>query len=265
VFLEASGELIGRKPELSRVGALVLYRTLGPALPEGLAGAAALWYAAHVCAATYPDQITRAGIGSNGGSLGDALFDAVLASDDGVVFTRHTYDEAWDLTRADDRRLRLNIPELVDKLDALVFGPTTYTTDEFPFVLSAGERRSFSANTIFRDPSWRKTDREGALAINPDDARDRGLRDGDLVRLTTATGSVVVVIGTDDSMRPGHISIPNGMGLDYPDETGTYQRVGVAPNDLTALDWKDDIAGTPWHKHVPARLDPISNDPSSGV
>jgi formate dehydrogenase len=189
----------------------------------------------------------------------------VLASDDGVVFTRHTYDEAWDLTRADDRRLRLNIPELVDKLDALVFGPTTYTTDEFPFVLSAGERRSFSANTIFRDPSWRKTDREGALAINPDDARDRGLRDGDLVRLTTATGSVVVVIGTDDSMRPGHISIPNGMGLDYPDETGTYQRVGVAPNDLTALDWKDDIAGTPWHKHVPARLDPISNDPSSGV
>ena len=86
-FLEAFGELIARQPELSRVGA-DLYRTLGPTLPPGLA-VPPLWYAAHVCAATYPDQITRAGIGSDGVSLGDALFDAVLESDDGVVFTRH--------------------------------------------------------------------------------------------------------------------------------------------------------------------------------
>ncbi len=256
-FLAAFGELIANKPELSRVGALILYRTLGPTLPDGLAGAAALWYAAHVCAATYPDQIARAGIGSDGVSLGDALFEAVLASDDGVVFTRHTYDEAWDLTRSDDQKLRPNIPQLLDKLDALVDAPTTYTTDEFPFVLSAGERRSFSANTIFRDPAWRKTDRHGALAINPDDAADLGLADGDNARLTTATGTVEVNVGIDDSMRRGHISIPNGMGLDYPDETGAYRRAGVAPNDLTALDWKDDIAGTPWHKHVPARLERI--------
>jgi hypothetical protein len=32
--------------------------------------------------------------------------------------------------------------------------------------------------------------------------------------------------------------------------------VGVAPNELTSSDHRDPIAGTPYHKHVPARLEP---------
>ena len=51
------------------------------------------------------------------------------------------------------------------------------------------------------------------------------------------------------------------MGLDYPsddDETSLEVKVvGVAPNELTAAAWRDEIAGTPWHKHVPARVEPI--------
>ena len=37
-------------------------------------------------------------------------------------------------------------------------------------MLSAGERRAFTANTIIRDPAWRKLDPEGALCISPHDA-----------------------------------------------------------------------------------------------
>jgi hypothetical protein len=36
------------------------------------------------------------------------------------------------------------------------------------------------------------------------------------------------------------------------------QPVGVPPNELTSSDHRDPIAGTPYHKHVPARLEPIS-------
>ena len=39
-----------------------------------------------------------------------------------------------------------------------------------PQVLIAGERRSFNANTIFRDPRRRKGDPQGALRIHPQDA-----------------------------------------------------------------------------------------------
>ena len=49
----------------------------------------------------------------------------------------------------------------------------------------------------------------------------------------------------------GHASLPNGFGLDF---SGVV--TGVAPNSLTSSDWRDDFAGTPWHKHVPAKIEP---------
>ena len=50
-------------------------------------------------------------------------------------------------------------------------------------------------------------------------------------------------------MRPGHISLPNGLGR-HP-HARTARPVGVAPNELTSSDHRDPIAGTPYHKHVP--------------
>jgi len=60
-----------------------------------------------------------------------------------------------------------------------------------------------------------------------------------------------------DSLQPGHVSLPNGGGLDYPDANGRIVINGVAPNELTASDHRDWIAGTPFHKHVPARIEAI--------
>jgi hypothetical protein len=60
----------------------------------------------------------------------------------------------------------LAIPELLDELRALHREPPG-DDPEWPFLLSAGERRSFTANTIIRDPAWRKRDAEGALRIAP--------------------------------------------------------------------------------------------------
>ena len=52
-------------------------------------------------------------------------------------------------------------------------------------------------------------------------------------------------------MRAGHISLPNGMGL----TSGESDSVGIAPNELTASEHRDEWAGTPLHKHVLARID----------
>ena len=62
-------------PMLARLAPYVLYETLGPTLPDGLASAAALWGLAHRCAMTYPDAVRRAGHAD-----GNALFDAILDS-----------------------------------------------------------------------------------------------------------------------------------------------------------------------------------------
>jgi hypothetical protein len=33
---------------------------------------------------------------------------------------------------------------------------------------------------------------------------------------------------------------------------------GVPANELTAVGWRDPLAGTPWHKHVPARVEAVA-------
>jgi anaerobic selenocysteine-containing dehydrogenase len=56
-------------------------------------------------------------------------------------------------------------------------------------------------------------------------------------------------------MQPGHVSLPNGLGLDHTDEHGAEHKPGVSPNELTSLHHRDWLAGTPWHKYVPARIE----------
>jgi hypothetical protein len=59
-------------------------------------------------------------------------------------------------------------------------------------------------------------------------------------------------------MQPGHVSLPNGVsGVDFPEVGGARVASGVAPNDLTHSEDRDWLAGTPWHKSIPARLEAL--------
>ena len=109
---------------------------------------------------------------------------------------------------------QLAIPMLLDELGGLADEPAPRSADgDFPFVLSAGERRSSTANTIYRDPAWRKKDPHGSLRIAPDDAESLGLADGDRAWVRTRRGAAVAVVEVTDTMSPGHVSLPNGFGL----------------------------------------------------
>ena len=155
-----------------------------------------------------------------------------------------------------DGKVNLIIPALLEEFDGLADEPDPVRkNDEFPLVLAAGERRSFTANTILRDPSWRKTDKQGALRVSPVDAEAHGLADGDRARITTKRGTAVAVVEVTEMMREGNISLPNGLGLGKDGDRSDV--VGVAPNELTATEDRDWFAGTPFHKHVRARLERI--------
>jgi anaerobic selenocysteine-containing dehydrogenase len=255
-FAEAFAEATTRDPRLGALAPVVLYRALGPTLPDGAASAALLWGAAHRCALANPEGLRRAGFDGEGLEAGEQLFEAILTSRSGVVITHDTYDTTWSRVATPDGRLSLAIPELLEELAGLASDPPPGSDPAWPFVLSAGERRSFTANTIIRDPSWRKRDPEGALRVSPEDASRLGLDDGGRARLVTRRGEAEVLVEISEMMQPGHISLPNGLGLSYP-RPGDGA-VGVAPNELTSSDDRDHIAGTPWHKHVPARLEPAT-------
>jgi anaerobic selenocysteine-containing dehydrogenase len=255
-FAATFAEATKANPRLGAVTPVVLYRTLGPTLPHGAAAAAALWTAAHRCVALNPAGVRRAGFGE-GFDAGEKLFDAILTSPSGVVFAADDYAETWRRVQTEDGRVHLRIPELLGELAALASEAPPGDDPRWPFLLSAGERRSFTANTIMRDPEWRKVDADGALRISPTDAAHVGVANGERARLTTKRASVVVTVAIDDAMAAGHLALPNGLGVDHPDG-GRRIRTGVAPNELTASEDRDPWVGTPWHKSVAARLEPVA-------
>ncbi len=249
-YTEAFLGAVAGNPTLSKLLPYVLYETLGPTLPDGLAGAAALWGLAQKTAMAYPEAVRRAGHAD-----GNALFDAILDSPSGVTFTAHNYEDDFALISHADHKISLIIPEMLDDLRALTAAPPQLTTSELPIVLSVGERRAYTANDIFRDPSWRKRDVDGALRVSVEDAQALGLSDGCRARITTAAGNAEATVEITETMLPGHAALPNGFGLDYIGDDGSTVVPGVAPNALTSTEWRDKHAGTPWHKHVPARIE----------
>jgi formylmethanofuran dehydrogenase subunit D len=240
-------------PARRKLASVLLYRTLGPVLPDGAASAAVLWPAAHECARSSPAGVERAGFGRGAGA-GDRLFEAILTSPHGVVITDDEYDAVWSRVGRD--RVELHLPDLLATVAGLADRERRGADPDWPFVLSAGERRAFTANTIIRDPGWRLRDATGRLRMSSVDAERLAVLDDDLVRVTTRRGSVEVRAEVTDRMRAGHVSLPNGFGLQVTGPDGTV-RTGVAPNELTSVEDRDEWAGTPRHKCVPARVEKV--------
>lgn len=253
-FLEA----MASRPELGKIVPVVLYETLGRTLEPGLEPAALIWGAAQTLAASDPESVRRAGHEGEGPALGNALFRAILDHPGGVVITRDPYDVSFDrLHPKTGGRIQLEIPELIEELARLVDEPAPSREDAFPFILAAGERRTNTANTIYRDPAWRKKDPAGSLRMSPGDASRLGIDDGGRVRITTKRGSTEAAVEITDTLRDGHVTLPNGLGVAYPDESGERVVHGTPPNELTSTEDRDWLAGTPWHKHVRARVEAV--------
>lgn len=245
---------VSESPRLAGIMTVLLYETLGPTLGAGNENAASVWGIAHNFARRYPESLHRAGVAGEGPALGEALFDAIMKNRSGVVMSVDPYEETW--RRIHDEKINLTIAELMPELKALRDEHPVRDAD-FPFVLSAGQRRSSTANTIIRDPQWRPKDPAGALWMNPADASELGVENGGRVRITTKRASAESVVVLTDTMMPGHVALPNGTGLWYPDREGQEFQHGVAPNELTVTEDRDWFAGTPFHKHVPARIEAV--------
>ena len=254
-FRDAVFTAIAEQPRLMAIAPGILYRTLGARLPEGMQNAAALWAICHQHAIGNQKSLNAAGFTGEGMDLGDSLFDALIENHSGVVTSVEEWGNIWD--RVPGGKIQLALDDLLaDVADRNEEEPQE-TTGEYPYLLSAGERRTYTANTILRNPQWRRKDNDGALYMNPDDAARLNLGDGSNARVISARGSVEVVVEMNDRMMRGHMSLPNGMGVSYPDANGEDTLTGAAPNELTWSSFADEYVGTPWHKTVPVRVEAI--------
>ena len=243
-----------RNPRIARYASVVLYRTLGTRLPASLAPAASLWGLSHLYVRRQAEAARRAGFGGHSLRAGNALFQAIVDSPSGVIFAVSEYEDSWKAVRRPGHRIELHIPELLAELQKLATD-IPVRAPGFPYVLSAGERRSDTSNTAVRDPGWHRKGAYGTLRMHPSDASTLGCAEGEWVRVTSVRGSAEAPVEITDELQPGHVSLPNGQGIDYRRADGTVERRGVAVNELTDVSARDPFAGTPWHKHVPVRIE----------
>ena len=218
-------------PRLAAAGAVVLYETLGSTLPPGMEGAAPLWFSAQQVAMRHPEAVKAAGFNGEGAALGNALFDAMISSADGVVFTHHEIDDAWKLLGTPDQKIHVAIPELAAQLHRQHDHARPLMAQEGPggVIEDQSRRRGWSGNCLRRPNPHHHCRRVGGRG-------GRGER--------------------HHARRPRLAAQWDGSGLlarRWRPRTG-----GRCPNELTTTDWCDPIAGTPWHKHVPARLEPVT-------
>jgi anaerobic selenocysteine-containing dehydrogenase len=249
------------RPRLGRHFATVLHETLGATLPGDARAAGVLWATCQLFVQRYGKAcLERAGVKDEGAGHAEALFNKILNSHSGTLISVHDYEDTWKFLKHPDGKIHLAVDEMLDEVRDL--GPLP-RNERFPLILQAGERRSYNANTIYRDGGWRKQDADGALKVHPLDAAELDLRDGGLAWCESDRGAVCVRVLVTDEIRPGVVSLPHGYGMYR--EAGSEERSGPAINFLTRADRCDDLSKVPFHKFVPVRVRTLSPEETAFV
>ena len=256
-FSKIFEEAASKNPKINLYASVVLYRTLGQLLPNGLANAAALWKIANKVAIRSSDSLEKADLKNNLENQGEYLFYKFLSHPTGLIFSREEPNSSWKRLGVNSQKINFLIPELLDSLSTLKVLPTGHFKNGYNFVLSAGERRAYTANCVIRNKNWRRKDKNGLLKINNKDAEKLALENDSKVMIETESGSAIISIEITDKIQSGHVSLPNGLGMDNKDEDGAGSRLGVALNELTNSKHRDPFAGTPQHKFIPAKITPL--------
>lgn len=249
-YFGALGVSFAKNKKLIPFAASIVYRTLGKTLSNDAAATALLLPLCMQYATQHYQAVKQAGYQGNRLNLGVKLFQAILQQRSGVVLSQHEYADVWQLIAYKDKKIRLAIPEMLLEL-AQLRQKTLASTDDYPFILFAGERRSYNANQIYRDPAWRKVDAEGRLRMNPEDASEFAVETGQTLQCISEHGKILVVVELDEGMRKGVVSLPHGYGLRY----RGGEPIGPELNRLTSTQHCDPLSKTPYHKYVPVRLE----------
>lgn len=268
------GTAMAMAPELAKRGIDVetqilvwAYRVLGPALPSPTL--VSVYLLAQRNAMTRRDAVLRVlgseWQGKNAFELGEAVFARILAHPEGVEVARLELGRNLDdHIGYDDKRIRLAVAPMMAELERAL-ATRREQGGEYPFVLANGLRTRWTANTIQRDPSWRKgAGAHCTLSVHPTDAALLGLGSGDIAVVSTSISSITLPVQLDERLMAGHASMPNGFGTmigsasraaEGPESAGAAPQLdGANGNEITDTADRDPFTGIPHHRYVRCRI-----------
>jgi anaerobic selenocysteine-containing dehydrogenase len=127
------------------------------------------------------------------------------------------------------------------------------------FDLTLIGRRQLRGNNswMHNSPRLMKGANRCTAMLHPDDAAQRGLCDGAVVRVSSAIGSIDVPLKITDTMRRGVVSIPHGFGHDRPGVGWRLaaSRSGASVNDINDPALYDMLSGNAAMNSVPVKIE----------
>jgi anaerobic selenocysteine-containing dehydrogenase len=158
-----------------------------------------------------------------------------------------------EVTIHPDGRVRLCPPEFAAEVGHLA----AELDREWPAFVLIGRRALRSNNSWMHNlPDLVGGSNRCTLQLNPDDAADLGIADGDPVTVTSAAGTVTAPAEVLPALRRGVVSLPHGWGHEAPDARMKVAAsvAGVSANTLTDDRVVDPLSGNAVFNGVPVTL-----------
>jgi len=246
-------------PKAAKMPTFIIGKTLGKEM--GSVHKAWIWGILMLLPKSFHPKAARVGY-KPGPMLGDQLFQELIDHPEGRWVGEEDPADQMLKIQHKDKKIHLFEPELNEWLkeitpeqeDAALNGTT-----EFPMTLQAGRHIEAGMNGLMRNPYTHMARNPCALAIHPDDAKQLGVADGQMVRVVTDSGSVEIETQYTYEARKGFMMIPHHFGFTFDGKS-----YGVGVNKLTNKLSRDRIAGTPFHHNVKCRIEPISEVIANG-
>ena len=135
--------------------------------------------------------------------------------------------------------------------------PPKENPKEFPLLLITGERTPHTKTTNYRGVKRLTAKQSGTfLRINSTDAAALSIADGDIVEVSTKSGSAQVPAKVTTDIRPGIVSMPHGWGrkLFHPETQTEIEVHGVSDNLLTDDTELEALTGMPIYNSIPCSV-----------
>jgi anaerobic selenocysteine-containing dehydrogenase len=92
-------------------------------------------------------------------------------------------------------------------------------------------------------------------AMHPEDLAALGLEEGSTIRIRSAAGAIAAIVESDDTLRPGVVSITHGFGARVPASDDDPRSAGSAVTRLVNMDEFDPITGIPRMSAIPVAIE----------
>ena len=238
-------------PENMRSVPFIAAKTLGKAI--GSAHLASYFTGFLQRSPAKQEEAARVGFDA-GPDQGLALYQAIIDHPEGVLVGVQDIGGNLGRLATKDRRIRLHTPEAenwIKEINPAEEEKRLKLDAAFPLILMAGRHMDMNSNTGMRDPAWNEGRRPCTLAMNPADSEKFGFSDGQMVKVITEAGEETIEIEVTEDARKGQVIMPHGFGLVY-----NGVKFGANVNRL-AKNTNRDQFGTPMHRYVPCRVEPL--------